>query len=180
MRRPVPSRRLVPAIAGLVTQERPQYAPSSMADGNPFVRWQGRTLTQLGFVNNTVLGLTTASLGFAVSREPSGWAQVVQWLGVACLAASVGLALWCAWNRLSDFRETAQLARRRMSIPERAELKRANKKRQERTWTLLRWQLSAFALGVLLVVVAVAPWWPGPPTAPAPAERSEARETSPG
>ena len=40
---------------------------------NPrFVRWQGHTVAQLGFVNNTVLALTTASLGFAVSSLQYG------------------------------------------------------------------------------------------------------------
>ena len=56
-----------PTLACLVTRDRLRYAlPAMNVEENPrFVRWQGRTITQLGFVNNTVLALTTASLGFA-------------------------------------------------------------------------------------------------------------------
>ena len=87
------------------------------ADGNPrFVRWQQRTQTQLGFVNNTVLALTTASLGFAATRELSGWPQCFLWLGIVALVASVSLALICAWNRLSDFRETTKTRARQNEL----------------------------------------------------------------
>ena len=127
------------------------------ADGNPrFVRWQQRTQTQLGFVNNTVLALTTASLGFAASRESSGWSQCFLWLGIVALVVSLGLALVCAWNRLSDFRETTKLARGKMTPDEATELRSKNKERGESTWDLLRGQLIAFGIGALLVLVAVA------------------------
>ena len=132
---------------------------SSMStEGNPrFVRWQGHTVAQLGFVNNTVLALTTASLGFAVSREASGWTQLSLWVGVAFLLMSVLFALCCARNRLHDFRESAQLARSKMSLAERRERRRKNRKRGECTWVLLNCQLVTFALGAVLVVVAAVP-----------------------
>lgn len=120
-----------------------------------YVRWQGRLLAQLGFVNNTVLALTTAGLGFAVSREPAGWAQCALWAGIMSLGASVALALWCAINRLHDFRETAQLARGKMGETERCVRRRENRRRGERTWVLLYFQLATFALGTVLVVVSV-------------------------
>ena len=113
-------------------------------------------ITQLGFVNNTVLALTTASLGFAADRDVGGALQCLLWLGILLLGASVFFALRCAWNRLCDFRETAQLARRRMPIAEETELRRKTKERGECTWKLLRGQLLTFGIGVLFVVVAVA------------------------
>ena len=119
------------------------------------VRWQGHSVAQLGFVNNTVLALTTASIGFAVSRESSGWQWWLLVLGIVYLVVSAGLALWCAVNRLQDFRESAQLARGKMGIVEQSERQRKNRKRSKRTWTLLYWQLGTFAVGALLVVGAV-------------------------
>lgn len=119
------------------------------------VRWQGHSVAQLGFVNNTVLALTTASIGFAVSRELSGWQSCLLVIGIVCLVSSAGLALWCAVNRLEDFRESAQLARRRMGIVELRERRRKNRKRSKRTWTLLYWQLWTFAVGALLAVGAL-------------------------
>ena len=138
---------------------RAMLRPSMSTEGNPrLVRWQGHTVAQLGFVNNTVLALTTASLGFAVSREASGWTQVSLWVGVAFLLTSVLFALCCARNRLHDFRESAQLARSKMSLAERRERRIKNRKRGECTWVLLDCQLATFALGALLVVVAAVPW----------------------
>ena len=133
-------------------------APAMTADRNSrVVRWQGRSIAQLGFVNNTVLALTTASIGFAVSRESCGWRGWVLLLGIMCLVASAGLALGCAVNRLRDFRESAQLARGRMGIMEEVERRLKNRKRGDRTWTLLHWQLCTFAVGALLIVVALVP-----------------------
>ena len=124
---------------------------------NPrFVRWQGRTITQLGFVNNTVLALTTASLGFAASSDVDGVPQCLLWLGMVLLGASVVFALRCAWNRLCDFRETARLARGRMRIAEETELRRKTRERGDCTWRLLKGQLLTFGIGALFVVVAVA------------------------
>ena len=122
------------------------YARLAMtADRNArVVRWQGHSVAQLGFVNNTVLALTTASIGFAVSRESSGWQWCLLVLGIVCLVVSAGLALWCAVNRLQDFRESAQLARGGVGIVERVERRRKNQDRGDRTWTLLYWQLRTF------------------------------------
>ena len=105
------------------------------------------------FLRNT--HLTTASIGFAVSGEPCGWRWWLLAFGVACLVVSAGLALWCAVNRLQDFRESAKLGRGRIGIVEGVERRRKNRRRGDRTWTLLYWQLLTFAAGALSVVVAL-------------------------
>ena len=138
---------------------RAKLRPSMNTETNPrVVRWQGHAVAQLGFVNNTVLALTTASLGFAVSKGSSEWTEWTLWVGIAFLLLSGGVALCCAWNRLQDFRESAELARSRMGINERIARRGRNRKRGERTWTLLRWQLWTFALGAVFVVGAGVPW----------------------
>ncbi len=121
-----------------------------------FVRWQSHTITQFGFVNNTVLVLTTAALGFGASKEPQEWTQAV-WAGNGALLLSIVFALWCALNRLTDFRESARLARRKMNLAVRRERRRKNRKRGECSWCLLRLQLGTFAFGALALVIAAAP-----------------------
>ena len=133
--------------------------PSMTNETSPrFVRWQGHTVAQLGSVNNTVLTLTTASLGFAVSRESSTWTQWALWVGTAFLLISVVFALCCAVNRLSEFRESARLARRKMNLAERRERRRKNRRRGTWTWILLHLQLWCFAIGATAVVIATVPW----------------------
>ncbi len=65
-----------------------QYArPTVTADRNSrVVRWQGRSVAQLGFVNNTVLALTTASIGFASpgSRVAGSGAY---WCSESCISS---------------------------------------------------------------------------------------------
>ncbi|MEX0804867.1 MAG: hypothetical protein WD688_16355 [Candidatus Binatia bacterium] len=82
---------------------------------NRFANWQGVTREQLGATSNLVLGLATGLLGFAtvLLLEKKLVVLCVVAFGVAAsalLALSVALALWCATNRLTDFRLTAQIA----------------------------------------------------------------------
>ena len=100
------------------------------------------------------IALTTASLGFAFASESGGW---MLWIGIGCLMLSVFSALWCALNRLWDFRETARIARGKMSDREKDIAQDKAKRYGHITWCLLYTQLSAFALGVLLLAVAL---WP--------------------
>lgn len=126
-------------------------------DNARFIRWQERCNTQLGFVNNTVLALTTAGLGLGVSSSASGWHLGALRFGTVSLIVSVLLALGCALNRLWDFRETARIARGNMSDVPKAVARGKVEKRGRRTWRVLYWQLSTFALGALALVVAL---WP--------------------
>ncbi len=125
-----------------------------MAGSNDrFVRWQGRLLTQLGAVNNTVLVLTTASLGFAVKMESPG-SQCALCLGTALLVGSVFLAVGCALSRLWDFRMTVRVTRVDLD-----ESKRENARDWAEflgcvTWWLLHLQLATFATGAALLVAA--------------------------
>ncbi len=122
-----------------------------------FVRWQERSNTQLGFINNTVLALTTAALGLAVSSNSPGWQLCTLRFGTVLLILSVFLALGCALNRLWDFRVTAQIARGNMNEEDEAAARREAGTLSCRTWTLLYFQLGTFALGALSLVVALRP-----------------------
>lgn len=124
-----------------------------------FVRWQGRTIAQFGFVTNLLLGLATAEMAFLFGvgldrREgltTTSYAAILA--SLVLLAASVVLGCWLALNRLSSFRTTAQVARRReKNATERLEELRARVRwLDDRSWCLLRAQVILFALGTLLL-----------------------------
>jgi hypothetical protein len=137
-----------------------------------FVRWQAITIAQLGFVSNLILTLAVAALGFALTLvkdndviASSCWARCVLVFSIIGLAISLALGIWCALNRLADFRMTAQIARGRETLPtmtseqgnagkeeELAERREEVKKLGNRTWTLFYWQVSTFAAGILALI----------------------------
>ena len=131
-----------------------------------FVRWQTVTREYFSTVSNLVLGLATGLLAFLVSglsptQPVARCLLVVGSIALALLALSVALAIWCAINRLRDFRGTAQIARRRDQgehIPsnDRNELKIMG----QLSWRLFWWQLVLFAFGAGGVsVVVLAKLW---------------------
>lgn len=118
-----------------------------------FAKWQGVTREQLGFTSNLVLGLATGLLAFTtlllldkklVAPCAFGFSIVACFL----LAISVGLALWCATNRLTDFRLTAKIAHPKYSGDKQLDEWREESGRLgERTWSIFRGQLWSFAFG---------------------------------
>jgi hypothetical protein len=140
-----------------------------MKEGNSdsFKRWQDIAIEQLGSTMNLVLGLSTGLLAFQASllmdgRVSSSVFKTFAVASVISLLASIGLAVWCATNRLKDFRLTAQIARRRKTGNGELEGMRAETKRLGRvTWRLWRLQIWLFVAGVAfcaasIVVVALA------------------------
>lgn len=130
-------------------------------DKERFVRWQQVTRDQLSFTNNTVLALATASLGFAVMQFTDGVTVTTSrfqvWVlptVVALLLASHLCAIWCALNRLWDFRETAQIVKASTRGEDVAQTRQSNKDRGELTWTLLYWQVGTFAGAILIFTLA--------------------------
>lgn len=120
-----------------------------------FVRWQGVTREQFSAVSNLVLGLATGLLAL-LAKTPSdlkttdGCLLALSVTSMTLLAASVAVAISCAYNRLRDFRKTAQIARKRSkgeSVPSGDRLE--TKVLGEISWCLFRWQLGLFAFGVV-------------------------------
>jgi hypothetical protein len=141
-----------------------------MADRESFIRWQAITIRQLGYVANLILTFATASLGFSLTLlkdHPMACASFCIWLlAVLTLLGSITLGIWCSVNRLHDFRETAQIARKREQVEGDGKLSRdeidsrleyqrkANDERGEFTWTLFYWQIGTFGAGILFLVAA--------------------------
>ena len=133
-----------------------------------FAKWQGITREQLGATSNLILGLATGLLGFVtvLLLERKLVIPCAFGFGVAAsifLILSVALALWCATNRLADFRLTAKIANPKNSGSHQLEEFRENSKfLGERTWGIFRGQIWSFALGAgavgLSTIIQVFSW----------------------
>jgi hypothetical protein len=126
-----------------------------------FVRWQGRTIEQLGFVNNLLLGLATGILAFQTQGAFNGGLSLAYYekcsmvLSMLFMTASLLAGCYLAYNRLKSFRLTAKIARNRETNVREgiATLRACVKKLDARTWLYLKLQVSSFALGGLFLVV---------------------------
>ena len=89
-----------------------------------FVRWQGISVTQLGYAVNLILGFATASLGFALTLlkdkdfTPQHCEKILFDSSLALLSLSIALGVWCVINRLRDFRKTKDIANERQELGE--------------------------------------------------------------
>ena len=126
-----------------------------------FIRWQGRTIEQLGFVNNLFIGLATALLIFEAKlpfEEKVTLSCTEKWLAfLSVLSVFLSLAFGCyvAWNRLRSFRNTTHIARQRETGNRTniEELRALVKRLDSRTWPLLTIQTVLFSIGALLFAV---------------------------
>ncbi|MHB1245569.1 MAG: hypothetical protein ACYCZH_03950 [Sulfuriferula sp.] len=125
------------------------------------VRWQEVTREHLGGLINLVLGLAAGLLAFESTlllerKFTAPCAFGLGLLAVVMLSVSVGFALWCAVNRLSDFRLTTQIARGKEKGATDLEEKRDESRLLGKTtWRLLKAQLWLFGLGAAAGAVAV-------------------------
>lgn len=126
-----------------------------------FIRWQAITREYFTTVSNLVLGLATGLLAFLVSglfsTQPTIKCITVIGTGsLVFLAGSAGLAVWCAINRLRDFRATAKIARSRRKCEHiDSEARQETKVIGDLSWRLFWWQLVLFAFGATGVSVLI-------------------------
>ena len=125
-----------------------------------FIRWQGRTIEQLGFVNNLLIFLATGMLAFQSQlaiREISLTILDKYTIILSTLFIFISLILGCylALNRLRSFRLTARVARKRETKKREGieYLRKKVKTLDKRTWWLLHMQNVSFGLGALLLVI---------------------------
>lgn len=126
-----------------------------------FVRWQDRTIKQLSFVNNLIIGLATGVLAFqtnlvfnfkATLGESDKWLLLISLLIVLF---SLFFGFYTAYNRLRSFHLTSQIARKRENKKREGikEMRDLVKKLDMGTWQLIQVQIVLFALGVLLLLL---------------------------
>jgi len=148
------------------------------SEESSFVRWQGKTLTQLGYAVNLILAFATASLGFSLSvikhesYTPGIWAKAFMAFSLLMILSSILFGIWCVINRLRSFRHTKNAARTR---EERDKMKEkspssgtalANLQKQleaERacytsldkgSWVLFWFEVTTFGLGILFLIAS--------------------------
>ena len=130
-----------------------------------FVRWQGITISQLGYAVNLILGLAVAALGFVITlllnKEfiPVSWMKCTFSVALLSLLASIGIGIWCVVNRLRDFRATKEVARKRekgATDSELQPLRDLSGMLGSKTWWLFWWQIGMFGAGIALTVVGIA------------------------
>lgn len=128
-----------------------------------FIRWQGRAIEQLGFVNNLLIGLSTGLLVFQTQlafNDKTSFQSFEKWLVVPSIVlvfASLVAGCYVAWNRLRSFRNTAKVARMRSQNQDEKiikELRTLSDAQDQKTWWFLPMQAILFALGSLLLLIA--------------------------
>lgn len=130
-------------------------------DSGSFVRWQAVTREHFTVVSNLVLGLATGLLAFSVAglnqASPSkDCLRIIEASSMLFLATSVALAVWCAINRLRDFRQTAQIARSRsIGKSVKSDMYLETKVLGQLSWRLFWWQMVLFGLGAVGVAIVV-------------------------
>jgi amino acid permease len=140
-----------------------QLKASNVASANKkqsFIRWQERTMKQLGYVNDLLIALSIGLIAFqtqlVIGQESFNILnKVIISLSLLLILLSILLGCYVAWNRLLSFRLTAQIARKR-ETNQRAridELRDEVKIKDERTWWYLHAQAVSFGVGALLLVI---------------------------
>lgn len=127
-----------------------------------FVRWQGRTTEQLGFVNNLFIGLATGLLAFQTNLafDDKTHLTAVEKIFVVpsmiLIALSLMLGCYVAWNRLGSFRITTKIAKKRENNESKVidKLRKSTRSKDKYTWCILMLQTISFGLGGLFLLVA--------------------------
>ena len=127
-----------------------------------FIRWQGRTIEELGKAVNILLSLCIATIGFIVSKLLEKdfiffncMAKLFVIIGSVSLLIATVILLILMYNRLHAFRGTAQIARKREKNKREGidSLREKVRKKDECTWTLFNLSISTFSLGELFVII---------------------------
>ena len=134
-----------------------------MSGKDSYTRWQNIRITQFGFANNLIMGLSMAVLGFAINfvngeeTALNELQKIAFWLGCSLSVLSVGLGLRVALSRLEDFRLTARIARKReRNVQEGIEEDRnRSKKLGRRSWNGFKGQLLCFLGGTLSFLLLI-------------------------
>lgn len=140
--------------------------PLSEDENDPYNRWQGFRIAQLGLCIALFLTFSVATLGFSVNLlvQPTYaitgcFAKLFFLLSIVFGLLSVLFGSVACITRLADFRDTARVVRHRSNpnMAANVERWRENYGRFGRwTWRLFKSQLVAFALQVFLLTVTLA------------------------
>lgn len=124
-----------------------------------FIRWQNITIQQLGSVSNLILVLSTGLLAFQTplllqNKLNHCFSFTLSISSLFILLLSVIIAVFCALNRLKDFRLTAQIARKRETNEDENldEMRNQSTSLGACTWVLFNIQIWSFTAGAISCV----------------------------
>lgn len=131
-------------------------------------KWESHRIAQLSFINNLVIGLSVALIGYLFNFiAPSNiifncFQKLLFWIGSSLSLFSIGIGIFVAINRLRDFRLTAKIARKREKNnqetiqTDRNEAKIIGKK----TWKGFIWQIVSFGISFLCIsIILLIEYW---------------------
>ena len=127
-----------------------------------YVRWQNIRITQLGFANNLIIGLSIVALGYLMNfvtktNTFNSIQKILIWFSCPLLLVSCFLGILLILNRLEDFRITAQIARKR-ELKEKIDIEILRNEAKEigkKTWNLFIWQISTFFAGIVCLTFII-------------------------
>ena len=129
-----------------------------------FVRWQGRTIEQMGRVINLLIGIETAIVGFNISKltemefYPSDEVKFDLKAGTIILVLSLILLLFTQYNRLLSFRITAQIAKMSAAnetLDERERFQLERRRKDVKRIDNNTWRMLTFAIVILIIGVGL-------------------------
>lgn len=126
-----------------------------------FVRWQGRSIEELGKSINLLLTLSLAMIGFTIAKLLGEFiflscsAKTLILLGNSVLLVTVFLILILIRNRINSIRKTAQIARKReKNTTEGIEaLRHTVRSIDKTTWALFNASIICFLVGQGLTII---------------------------
>jgi hypothetical protein len=132
-------------------------------DNDSYIRWQNIRISQLGFINNLIIGLSIALLGFIIDFIQTdnlilnNFQKLMFWIGSLLILSSIGIGIFVVINRLEDFKLTAQIARKRENKKntEDENERTISKLLGKRTWKYFTWQIATFLIGFIAFLVLV-------------------------
>lgn len=128
-----------------------------------FTRWQGVLREHVTFVNNLILTISIAVVGFCVTLlndtgfMPTGYKKILLTLGLTLTLLSIPLGICTTMSRLFDFKTTLKKIKTELQKSDFSELdflKTWMEFYGKTTWILLRWQIGTFFIGTLLLIIA--------------------------
>jgi hypothetical protein len=134
-----------------------------------FVRWQNIRIQQTGFVNNLLIALSSGILIWQGQSLSNGSIDLRNHIpyGLSALLFFISILVGCyiAWNRLADFRMTADVLRSLVESPPslndrveqatRKKMREDSKRYGENTNYYLPIQFLTFIFGFLLIAVDI-------------------------
>ncbi|WP_340158744.1 hypothetical protein [uncultured Maribacter sp.] len=126
-------------------------------------KWENHRITQLSFINNLVIVLSVALIGYVFDFiKPSNiilncTQKFFFWVGLLLIIVSVFVGILTAINRLEDFRLTAKIARNREKN-NREKIKADRNQAKiigKKTWCQFVWQIATFGISFLCFSVTI-------------------------